>query len=154
MSNETHDKYEICAAWLKGKDARSANDSSSPYKLVLSEGIPTEAGVYYFHTDNEYYVGETNNLRKRMNQYANAGMVENPVKEYTNRSIQRKINDALKENKSVMLSYCISAVILRNGETFKQLDFKEKYHRTLVESLMASTQPDDQKSWNKQHQKS
>ena len=87
MSNETLDKYEICATWLAGEPARLANDSSSPYKLILSKGIPTEAGVYCFQTDNEYYVGETKNLQKRMNQYANAGMVDHPVKEYTNRTI-------------------------------------------------------------------
>lgn len=154
MSNETRDKYEICATWLAGEPARLANDSSSPYKLVLSKGVPTEAGVYCFQTENEYYVGETKNLQKRMNQYANAGMVEKPVKEYTNRTIQRKIYEALKIGQSVKLSYCISAVLVRDGETFKKLDFKEKYHRTLVESLMVSTRPDEQKSWNKQHQKS
>ena len=141
----------ICATWLDGEPARSANNPRRRFKLVLSDGLPSKPGVYSFYTADAFYVGETTNLKKRMDQYANAGMVENPIKEYTNRSIQRKIYESLEKRESVKLRYCTSAHIQGDGENLIKLDFEKKYHRTLVESLLVSTQPDSLICWNKQH---
>ena len=141
----------ICATWLDGEPARSANNPRRRFKLVLSDGLPSKPGVYSFYTVDAFYVGETTNLKQRMDQYANAGMVENPIKEYTNRSIQRKIYESLEKGEIVELRYCISAHIQGEAETLFKLDFEKKYHRTLVESLVVSTQPDRLICWNKQH---
>ena len=86
-----------------------------------------------------------------MDQYANAGMVERPLKEHTNRSVQRKVYEALKRGEQVKLRYCMSAQIRCDDGSSIDLDFEKKYHRTLVESLMVSTQPSNLMSWNKQH---
>lgn len=141
----------ICATWLDGEPARSANDPRRRFKLVLSDGLPSKPGVYCFCTANAFYVGETTNLKMRMDQFANAGMVENPIKEYTNRSIQRKIHESIEKGEIVELRYCISAQIQSDDENLIDLDFARKYHRTLVEGLMVSIQPSRLKCWNKQH---
>jgi len=141
----------ICATWLDGEPARSANDPRRRFKLVLSDGLPSKPGVYFFYTADAFYVGETTNLKKRIDQYANAGMVERPLKEHTNRSIQRKIHESIEKGEIVELRYCISAQIQSDDENLIDLDFEKKYHRTLVEGLMVSTQPSRLKCWNKQH---
>jgi len=151
MNDGSEYKFVLSATWLNGEPARSANDPRRPYKLVLSDGLPSKPGVYWFYTADAFYVGETTNLRKRMDQFGNAGMVERPLKEYTNRSIQRRIYETLKNGGEVKLRYCISAQIQSDGERLVQLDFEKKYHRTLVEGLMVSTQPSRLTSWNKQH---
>ncbi len=144
-------KFVISATWLDGAPARSANDPRRRFKLVLSDGFPTKPGVYCFSTANAFYVGETTNLKKRMDQFANAGMVERPLKEYTNRSIQRKIHESIEKGEIVKLRYCTSARILSDDGASINLEFEKKYHRTLVEGLMVSTQPSRLKSWNRQH---
>lgn len=144
-------KFVVSATWLDGEPARSANDARRRFRLVLSEGLPSKPGVYCFYTSFAFYVGETQDLKKRLDQYANAGMVERPLKEYTNRSVQRKIYETLKRGEQVMLRYCTSAQIRFNDGGLFDLDFEKKYHRTLVESLMVSIQSSSLVSWNKQH---
>ena len=144
-------QFVISATWLEGEPARSANDPRRRFKLVLSDGLPSKPGVYSFYNADAFYVGETTNLKNRMDQFANAGMVERPLKEYTNRSIQRKIYETLEKGKPVKLRYCTSAQIHSNNENSIELDFDKKYHRTLIEGLMVSTQPRGLISWNKQN---
>ncbi len=143
-------KFVVSATWLDGEPARSANDARRRFRLVLSEGLPSKPGIYCFYTPFEFYVGETQDLKKRVDQYANAGMVERPLKEYTNRSVQRKIYETLKRGEQVMLRYCTSAQIRCDDGSFIVLDFEKKYHRILVEGLTVSTQPSSLISWNKQ----
>jgi len=144
-------KFVVSATWLEGEPARSANDPRRRFKLVLSDGLPSRPSVYFFYTADAFYVGETTNLKNRMDQYANAGMVERPLKERTNRSVQRKVYEALKRGEQVKLRYCTSAQIQCDDGSLIDLDFEKKYHRTLVESLMVSTQPSNLMCWNKRH---
>ena len=151
MSGSGASKFVIYPIWLDGEPARLANDPRRPFKLVLSEGLPSQPGVYCFFNADAFYAGETTNLKKRMNQYANAGMVEKPLKEYTNRSVQRKIYETLKRGEQVKLRYCTAAQIQCDDGEWVELNFERKYHRTLVEGLMVASQPRNLVSWNKQH---
>ena len=107
------------------------------YKLNMPGDIPALPGVYRIIATKtgEAYIGEGKNLAKRLRDYQNAGY-EPKRKAATNRSVQGWIYNLLNEkDDSVQISICTEAHILGADDSVIDLDFQQKYFRTLVESL-------------------
>jgi hypothetical protein len=107
------------------------------YKLRMPSDIPALPGVYRIIATKtgEAYIGEGKNLAKRLRDYQNAGY-EPKRKAATNRSVQGWIYNLLNEkDDSVQISICTEAHILSADDSVIDLDFQQKYFRTLVESL-------------------
>lgn len=47
-------KFVVSATWLEGETARSANDPRKRFKLVLSDGLPSRPGIYFFYTADAF----------------------------------------------------------------------------------------------------
>ena len=107
------------------------------YKLRMPSDIPALPGVYRILATKtgEAYIGEGKNLAKRLRNYENAGFKPDR-KAATNRSVQGWIYNLLNEkDDSVQISICTEAHILGADDSVIDLDFQQKYFRTLVESL-------------------
>jgi len=107
------------------------------YKLKMPKNIPVLPGVYRIIAakSGEAYIGEGKNLAKRLRDYENAGY-EPKRKAATNRTVQGWIYNLLKEkDDSVQISICTQASIVGDDGMATELDFNQKYFRTLVESL-------------------
>ena len=107
------------------------------YKLRMPSDIPALPGVYRILATKtgEAYIGEGKNLAKRLRNYENAGFKPDR-KAATNRSVQGWIYNLLNgKDDSVQISICTEAHILGADDSVIDLDFQQKYFRTLVESL-------------------
>ena len=107
------------------------------YKLRMPSDIPALPGVYRIIATKtgEAYIGEGKNLAKRLRNYENAGFKPDR-KAATNRSVQGWIYNLLNgKDDSVQISICTEAHILGADDSVIDLDFQQKYFRTLVESL-------------------
>jgi hypothetical protein len=107
------------------------------YKLRMPSDIPALPGVYRIIATKtgEAYIGEGKNLAKRLRDYQDAGY-EPKRNAATNRSVQGWIYNLLNEkDDSVQISICTEAHILGADDSVIDLDFQQKYFRTLVESL-------------------
>ena len=110
---------------------------SDGYKLRKPSEIPALPGVYRILATKtgEAYIGEGKNLAKRLRNYENAGFKPDR-KAATNRSVQGWIYNLLNgKDDSVQISICTEAHILGADDSVIDLDFQQKYFRTLVESL-------------------
>jgi hypothetical protein len=107
------------------------------YKLRMPSDIPALPGVYRIIATKtgEAYIGEGKNLAKRLRNYENAGFKPDRTAA-TNRSVQGWIYNLLNgKDDSVQISICTEAHILGADDSVIDLDFQQKYFRTLVESL-------------------
>jgi hypothetical protein len=107
------------------------------YKLRMPSDIPALPGVYRILATKtgEAYIGEGKNLAKRLRNYETAGFKPDR-KAATNRSVQGWIYNLLNgKDDSVQISICTEAHILGADDSVIDLDFQQKYFRTLVESL-------------------
>ena len=121
--------------------------------------IKKKPGIYKLEPKNrreegkpELYVGEAQNLFKRLNDYKNAGYYPEADKEYTNRRIQGWIH-LLNSSESSEKGYtdifvCTEAFILCGDGEKQKLDLETKHNRVLIENLEISITPDNFKLQN------
>ena len=133
---------------------RFVNDDVE-YKLNIEDvntkcDITSKPGIYKLKPKNhrekkktELYVGEAQNLFKRLSDYKNAGYYPDADKEYTNRRIQGWMHDLNSLENSVKgyteIWVCTEAPYLcQDGEKLR-LDlggeFNGKYNRELIEHI-------------------
>ena len=122
------------------------------YKLKIDdvkEDVDVKkSGIYKLIPENhpekrkpELYIGEAQNIFKRLNNYTNAGYVLNADREYTNRRIQGWMHDLnkMKNGGGVKIFVCTEAPYLcQDGEKLR-LDLSGKtngkYNRELIEHI-------------------
>jgi len=111
-------------------------------RLLFPDTTPILPGAYLISAvdRNEAYVGEGQNLRRRLADYVNAGWMPNR-KAATNRRIQGWIIECLTSGSAVELSVCVEAEILEPDGTIRRLDLSHPYHRYLLEGLTIARQP-------------
>ena len=128
---------------------------------VMNENcdIKKKPGIYKLEPKNrreegkpELYVGEAQNLFKRLNDYKNAGYNPSAKTEYTNRRIQGWIH-LLNRLESSEKGYteifvCTEAFILCGDEEKQKLDLETKHNRVLIENLEISITPENFKLQN------
>ena len=121
--------------------------------------IKKKPGIYKLDPKNrreegkpELYVGEAQNLFKRLNDYPKAGYNPFAKTEYTNRRIQGWIH-LLNSSESSEKGYtdifvCTEAFILCGDGEKQKLDLETKHNRVLIENLEISITPDNFKLQN------
>jgi hypothetical protein len=121
--------------------------------------ITKKPGIYKLEPKNhreegkpELYIGEAQNLFKRLNDYPKAGYKPNAKTEYTNRRIQGWIhllnNFKNSENGYTEIFVCTEAFILCGNGEKQKLDLETKHNRVLIENLEISITPDNFKLQN------
>ena len=111
------------------------------HKLKLPEGLPSEPGVYQLIVNGaprglgQIYVGEGQNLLKRLKNYENAGYKPNKFAR-TNRRVQGWIFNCVEQGHSVRLLICTNAKINQVDEIARSLPLEDKHSRTLIESFV------------------
>ena len=136
-------QYQIAAYWsLVGSVTLSVDIKNG---LTFNGSIPACPGVYKLCVQKTLcaYIGEGQNLLKRINNYANAGWIEKATKEFTNRRIQGWLLQELRDGNSAEIYICTEAFISKSGCNEKQLPFDNKYNRLIVESLAINDLQDD-----------
>ena len=83
----------------------------------------------------QIYVGEGQNLLKRLKNYENAGYKPDKFAR-TNRRVQGWIFNCVEQGHSVRLLICTSAKINQVDEIARSLPLEDKHSRTLIESFV------------------
>lgn len=82
-------------------DKKQKYDAFCSFLLNLRKSIPAKPGVYCWVFDNELvYLGETDNLKRRISRYSQAGDSQS-----TNRKMNNAILNAIKDGKKVRLFF-------------------------------------------------
>ena len=121
--------------------------------------IKKKPGIYKLEPKNrreegkpELYVGEAQNLFKRLNDYPKAGYNPRAKTEYTNRRIQGWIHLLNRLEKSekgyTEIFVCTEAFILCGDGEKQKLDLETKHNRVLIENLEISITPNNFKLQN------
>ena len=133
------------------------------YKLKIEDvntkcDITSKPGIYKLKPKNhrekkktELYVGEAQNLFKRLSDYKNAGYYPDADKEYTNRRIQGWMHDLNSLENSVKryteIFVCTEAPYLCQDGKKLQLDLggetNGKYNRELIEHMEIAIRAND-----------
>jgi|688.fasta_scaffold250851_2 hypothetical protein len=107
-----------------------------------------EPAVYMIHSQIGRYVGETTDLRRRLQNYRKPGGSDKTEKPRTNRRIQRKVIKTLA-NHEVSVHKAVNLRTTKNGEQPVSVNLHNKHARLFVENaiIMAlDTQGDA--NWN------
>ena len=82
-------------------DKKQKYDAFCSLPKSLRDSIPANPGVYCWVFDNELvYLGETDNLKRRINHYSQVG-----ISQSTNRKMNNAILNAIKDGKKVRLFF-------------------------------------------------
>ena len=164
-SKSTSHKAELEIIWEHY--GRFVNEVEYDLRIeVMNEkcDIKKKPGIYKLEPKNrreegkpELYVGEAQNLFKRLNDYPKAGYKPNAKTEYTNRRIQGWIhllnNFKNSENGYTEIFVCTEAFILCGNVEKQKLDLETKHNRLLIENLEISISAEkfrlqnDRKNW-------
>jgi hypothetical protein len=156
-NKSTSHKAELEIKWEYYGYFQNVNDVD--YELEIEKvdmncTIENQPGIYKLKPKNhreegnpELYVGEAQNLFKRLNDYKNAGYCPEAEREYTNRRIQGWINylNRLENNEKgyAKIFVCTEAYILCGDEKKQKLDLQAKHNRMLIENLEISIRASD-----------
>ena len=123
-----------CADNIKMRDGETS-------KIQMPLDIPEKPGIYRICikgiNPSEFgaYVGEGQDIQKRLKNYENAGW--NPERlAYTNRMVQGWLVEALRMDATVELWHCTEAYFQVTGELQNSLDLNKKHNRVLIENSL------------------
>jgi hypothetical protein len=134
--------FQIMTSWRHIGDFEL---QGSEYQLKVPSGIPSLPGVYQIialdppDSMNQIYVGEGQNLLRRLNNYRNAGY--EPLRlAATNRRVQGWIYEGISNNKcDFEIHICTEGIATDSNGLKINLDFSLKHSRMLVENLVRTT---------------
>ena len=124
--------WVLCSAPIKMRDGETS-------KLLMPPDIPNKPGIYRFGIKDpnpsgfDMYVGEGQNIQKRLKDYENAGWTLKGLA-YTNRMVQGWLVEAIQMNATVELWHCTDAYFQVSGGLHNPLDLNKKYNRILIEN--------------------
>jgi hypothetical protein len=93
-----------------------------------------EPAVYMIHSQIGRYVGETTDLRRRLQNYRKPGGSDKTEKPRTNRRIQREIINALTTSE-VIVWKATNLNYIKNGDTVP-VNLLKKHERLLIENAI------------------
>ena len=119
-------------------------NGQTEFTLSFPSGVPTSAGIYRIlaPTTAKVYVGESNDLARRLNRdYAHAGW-EPGRNVRTNRRVQKWIYETLiSRDSTVEVATCTEAFIVDSNRREHPIDLTDKYNRIMLEGLTLGGQP-------------
>lgn len=107
-----------------------------------------EPAVYIIHSKIGRYIGETSDLRRRLQNYRRPGGSDKTEKPRTNRRIQRKIINALA-NHEVTVYKAVNLKSFKKGDQSLVVNLHKKHVRLFVENaIIMAMETQGDADWN------
>ncbi len=126
--------WVLCPSPIKMRDGETS-------KLKMPLDIPQKPGIYRIiikgPNPSEFgvYVGEGQNVQKRLGNYENAGWKPGRLV-FTNRMVQGWLVEAIQMGATAELWICTDAYFQVNGELQSSLELSKRFNRVLIENLV------------------
>jgi hypothetical protein len=133
---------QIEAIWVQCEEPVKMRGSEN-FKLQMPIDIPKKPGIYRLviegqnSFEHDIYVGEGEDVHKRLKDYENAGWMPGRLA-YTNRRVQGWLVESIRAGASIEVQHCTLASIQVNGSLRKDLGLDQRYNRMLIENSLFS----------------